>query len=289
CRRVEISARAGRAPAASAVSSEAGAFVRRLERWRRHPTLSALPSSWQIPRSSTVMRGRAGYRHLAGFWGDLLGRTRLMDPATASRLMGLRDAAATYELWCYFAVVGCVEAALETQAVLEPYTEDDAAVNVPWRHVARIGEARVHYNRTFPSSKGLGRQPFSSYSVRLRPDICLELPTGEVHVFDAKLKRRVLTQQPAGEADGDQADPDVADAASFASGDLHKMHAYRDALGARSVWVLYPGTAGTHDAFPVHTGEAATAGGVGAIAVVPGASRQRLADTIGAIVKPHGG
>lgn len=58
----------------------------------------------------------------------------------------------------------------------------------------------------------------------------------------------------------------------------NKMHAYRDALGASSVWILYPGAAGAEDYFPDPwaAGTGAAPQGVGALALVPGGPSDHL-------------
>lgn len=86
-----------------------------------------------------------------------------------------------------------------------------------------------------------------SYSVPLRPDIALQIPSGPnegLHLFDAKFKVDRLDVVMS----VNRNDEDVRDAADerrgiFKRGDLYKMHTYRDAIPhARSVWILYPGT-----------------------------------------------
>lgn len=48
------------------------------------------------------------------------------------------------------------------------------------------------------------------------------------------------------------------------------MHAYRDALDAESVWILYPGRGVGIKHFSPHTGSSSAAAGVGAIPLTPG-------------------
>jgi predicted component of viral defense system (DUF524 family) len=53
------------------------------------------------------------------------------------------------------------------------------------------------------------------------------------------------------------------------------MHAYRDALDAESVWILYPGRGVGIKHFSPHTGSSSAAAGVGAIPLTPGQQGQR--------------
>jgi len=100
----------------------------------------------------------------------------------------------------------------------------------------------------------------------VRPDIVLRSPGGRLDLFDAKLKRRfAAAHEVSSEGDGE---------VTFKPEDLHKMHAYRDALGADSVWVLYPGGRTEGDRFAAPQPPAAAVPGfrgVGAIALRPGA------------------
>jgi hypothetical protein len=166
CRRVASSARIAQLASGASVVAEAAGCAQRLERWRRHPVLQPLSAEFAPPAHSTVLRGRAGYRHLAQFYMDLVGRTRLLDSDVARRTMDLRDAATIYETWCYLTVVRTLEALTGDSADLAPFKDDAAAVFVPGQHVARVGDVRVEYNRTFPASGGHGRQHGRSYSVK---------------------------------------------------------------------------------------------------------------------------
>jgi predicted component of viral defense system (DUF524 family) len=103
--------------------------------------------------------------------------------------------------------------------------------------------------------------------VRLRPDITLRAADGRLHLFDAKLKVDFRRAVDAEDSDDAGEPPDT-----FKREDLYKMHAYRDALGADSVWVLYPGLDGAASEYPTPWAlGAGTFQGVGAIALRPSA------------------
>lgn len=94
-----------------------------------------------------------------------------------------------------------------------------------------------------------------------------------------KLKREILSAF-------DAEDDDVIDGqtATFKKADLHKMHAYRDALGASSVWILYPGDSRARAEFTAPWARSDTDSGlqgVGALAVRPGDSNHESLDAIG--------
>ena len=159
-----------------------------------------------------------------------------------------------------------------------------------------------------PGELGTARRQRSSFSAAGPEHLGIPLPTslrfggdrhelllrassprhhrGRLHLFDAKLKVDF-----SGAVAADGADPADARPDTFKREDLYKMHAYRDALGADSVWVLYPGSQETPAEYRVPWPAAGTPPdggfrGVGAIALRPGEHgdgglRKRIADIVG--------
>lgn len=273
---IDITRRFGRFASASRKTSsatnaqEAVEIAERLERWRRHRTFEQLKPERQVPINSTVLRGRAGYRELLGFYSDLLARTRLSNPHDMHALLELRDAALIYEYWCYFRVVEAVGDVLGQPARLGRLAVTPSGTHVPYGYRADWGLAEVLFNVTYSKpATGSWERGRHSYSVRLRPDVTLRAPGGEVHLFDAKLKLEL-----SGAFASEDIDDGEAQSATFKRDDLYKMHAYRDALGCDSVWILYPGSIQAPSKYPVPWPgglDQTTFRGVGAIALRPGA------------------
>ena len=267
-RRLERHARTSRRAASATNAREAAEIVATVARWRRHPILEPIPPARWVPLQSTVLRGRVGYRELLRFYGELIARTHMAEQHDLQTLLELRDAADLYELWCFFRVVDTVKAALSAAAEVSRFTVDALGTRVPYGYRALCGGAEVLYNASYsrPSSGSIARGQ-NSYSVRLRPDITVRAADGRLHLFDAKLKVDFRRAVDAEDSDDAGEPPDT-----FKREDLYKMHAYRDALGADSVWVLYPGSDGAASEYstPWALG-AGTFQGVGAIALRPGA------------------
>jgi predicted component of viral defense system (DUF524 family) len=192
---------------------------------------------------------------------------------TLHGLLDLKNIAKLYELWCFFRVVASVRAVLgqPISAVLRkhehvPLMEQnlERELEVAWR-----GGVTIAYNPAFTRANRVRR----SYSVLLRPDIVLHVPDGPsqgYHLFDAKFR---LAHIPTDLADADS-DDEESDGRSttFKTADLHKMHAYREAIaGTRSVRILYPGSVSKFfDADGEADAEAIPGiDGVGAIPAVP--------------------
>jgi predicted component of viral defense system (DUF524 family) len=254
---------------------EAAEYRGLLNRWRRHPALAEVPPARRLATHSTVLRGRPGYRQVTRFFVDLQARTRLLDAEDAQRLLEIRDAALIYEYWCYFQVVDAVAAVLNRRPAPAVFRYGSFGSTVPHAYAADFGRARVWFNLDF-------RKP-RSYSVPLRPDITLELDDGALHLFDAKLKREPIPAV----ATSDAAIEEEEQRATYRRGDLYKMHTYRDALGARSVWVLFPGrNVGIVHFQPQTAADDDAPAGVGALPLLPGREEDRaeLRAVIGAVL-----
>jgi predicted component of viral defense system (DUF524 family) len=242
--------------------AEAAQHMATLDRWRRQPAIADVSAATRLTTGSTVLRGRPGYRQVTRFFVDLQARTRL-DPKDEQRLLELRDAALIYEYWCYFQVVDAVATVLGRRPAPAPFRFGPFGSAVPQAHFAEFGRARVTFNLSFTKPQ--------TYSVPLRPDITLRLNDGQLHLFDAKLKRDAL---PAAAAE--DAIEEEEQRATYRRGDLYKMHTYRDALGARSVWILFPGrNVGLTHFEPSDAADGDSPTGVGALPLLPGSQEDR--------------
>ena len=270
-RRFERLSRASGRAASAVNAREAREMAHQLERWRRHHVLERLQPNRSVPLHSTVLRGRAGYREVLSTYLELLARTRVARPHDLQRLLELRDAALIYEYWCYFNVVSAVTQVLSLSPTLSRFSVDELGSRVPYGYRAMWDGVEAVYNATFsPDVTGNGKRGEDSYSVPLRPDITMRT-AGRLHIFDAKLKLDVKAAFKEGDTGGTESEVEPSD--PFKRGDLDKMHTYRDALGADSVWILYPGSEVTPQMYEVPWSARKAVGfqGVGAVALRPGA------------------
>jgi predicted component of viral defense system (DUF524 family) len=266
-RGVEMHAARDASPGMPGLRREAASVAVQLERWRRHRVLVDLRPIRRLPTTSTVLRGRAGYRDVLSFYGDLLGRARVLPPAAASQIVGMRDAATLYEWWCYFQVIDALSHIVGPVTAIDPEASDWQGARLGHGVSARFeGGVHVVFNRTF--SRVLG-STYHSYSVQLRPDILIETPNGR-HIFDAKFG----FQPKKSPGDDEELHDKETEVGRARRGHIQKMHTYRDALdGVRSVRVIYPG----HETewYPAVNGD--DLDGVGAIPLRPGNRSERLA------------
>jgi len=236
----------------------------------RHPLWRSVGRMTRFPVESTVLQQRRGYRDVLRHFVQLRRSSRLARLDTWQRLLELKDVATLYELWTYFEVARAIGDSLGAPvAALETTTTDFSqslsnGLRIEWRNGVALD-----YNRSFTRSS---RSGCTSYSVPLRPDIALWTADGSLHLFDAKF--RFDPRQLDGETER------VAKAA-----DIHKMHAYRDAIPqARSATVLYPGSRETW--FEAVDGAARE--GVGAIPCVPDDRISGLEQLIRDLFSPKG-
>jgi predicted component of viral defense system (DUF524 family) len=229
--------RPGRGPFASGIRRDCDEIDRRLKPIRTHPLWREVGRMELFPAASTVLQGRFAYRTVFDHYNRirLAARALPLDTREVRRLLEVKDIAALYEIWCFFEIVRLVAVVRGARpSAADRLQVDPLQVGVGWGlRVTWSDMTSVTYNEWFPSRRG-------SYSVGLRPDIVLRVPSGPgqgLHLLDAKFK--VSWAQLAGDEDeGDEERRGV-----FKHGDLYKMHTYRDAIrDVRSVWVLYPGT-----------------------------------------------
>lgn len=219
-----------------------------------------------FPASSTVLHRHAAYREVLRHHILLRMATRAMplDESVVRQLLEVKDIAKLYELWTAFAVIEAVRYIKGPPSEAVRVADDGMSATLGTGLLARWTDGtEVAYNSTYTRDQGFhGR----SWSLLLRPDVALWSPRGPsrgLHLLDAKFKL-VGTLDSDDEAQG-----------RARREDLHKMHAYRDAIHeAASAWVVYPGTAAQHWVDVGAPEKVVT--GVGAIPLVPGGGHAEL-------------
>jgi hypothetical protein len=202
----------------------------------------------RFPVHSQVLQKRAGYRELLLHHQALVLASRY--PIAAEdlrRIIETKSASLLYEYWCFFEVAEQLAALLGRPTEARVSGDDLHAFLAEGIKLVFPGGIELHYNRSFSRANS----KWKSYSVPLRPDIVLKVGD-TLHLLDAKF--RVDPWDVSTELDSAELDAlEAADRAGVASkgwwknADIHKMHAYKDALGSEgakvaTVWVLYPGT-----------------------------------------------
>lgn len=255
------------------------AMRRVLGPFERHDMWNGVGRMGHVPIGSSVLQRRRGYKDVLRHHLALRAAARIpFDRHAVERLLGVKDIATLYELWCYFAVVDAVSDVVGRRPdYADAMTVDDEVDLEHGFHIAWDGGPRVYYNLSFTPKRS---PPCRSASLWLRPDIVVDVERDgqrELHVLDAKL--RIDGVVPSRDEDRPDEDGDDPDPLGFKNADIAKMHAYRDALpSVRSARVLYSGQ--KRRDFPALEQDSRAADGVGAIPLVPGRPPVELRDVV---------
>ena len=125
------------------------------------------------------------------------------------QLARVRDIAALWELSVFFELIARIERVFSQSAQIEANWDDSRGLLAPSRAI--FGDYTLTFNGPAPS-----------YSTPLRPDYLWSRGAVAIAAFDAKF--RFEAQMGTGRG-----------------ADLHKMHAYRDALNVSAALALHPG------------------------------------------------
>jgi hypothetical protein len=223
---------------AARVVGDCERMLRQLDPVRRASLWDDVSGMRRLPVESTVLHRRRGYRESFRHFVRMRMAPRIPLGHGIDDLLEIRDIAALYELWAFFRVQGAVRSALGPPTVAEPPATTKLQQHLPFDlRIAWEGGTELFYNLRFSRSQAKRR----SYSVPLRPDIVLRAADGTIWAFDGKFRLRTVDEvTPEGDEVDDANSPSERRGA-FKRADLYKMHAYRDALGIPSVWILYPG------------------------------------------------
>lgn len=247
-----------------------------------------------FPASSQVLQRKHGYRDLLGHYLSLVMASRYpIAGEDLRRIIEVKSASALYEYWVYFELVRSVERILRRSPTrgVRVDTADHLRPHVDHGVSVEFGpEVEVIYNRSFAGNRP--KAAYGSYSLTLRPDVLLRVG-GDVYVFDAKFRIEhgagwaPKTEEERADAEALQVDEVQDDVVRwFKASDIHKMHAYRDAIrhgGLRvaSAWAIYPGSefrfySDMEGRVIVQEQMPAELGGVGAIPLEPMGDRGSL-------------
>lgn len=279
----EVATRRGEDPFSRRILRDCEAMAHELLPLRRHPVWDDVSAMHHLPANSQVLQRRRGYREVFRHFARLrLGARLPLSRDTSRRLLELKDIAELYEMWSFFAIEAQVTAALGSRPlVADVAAVDEFGAHLGWGlRLAWAGGIELFYNLPYSRTNRAGNH---SYSLPLRPDIVLRVPTGRSagdHIFDAKFKVRRLADAMQTADAVDETEQAAERRGVFKHADLYKMHTYRDAIaGARSVWILYPGSEFLffdEAAGRIASAEKldASANGVGAIPLAPAGSAE---------------
>ncbi len=209
----------------------------------------------RFPAHSQVMQKRFGYRDILLHYLALVLASRYpVAAADITRIVETKSASLLYEYWTFFELAETLGDLLGEPTEAVKTTESSPlssalteGIKLTFPAAAKGAEnnhpVELWYNRSFSRSSTAWSR---SYSVPLRPDITLRVGD-RLHLFDAKFRVdqfKILEEETMAEDEAESSG--VVIRGWFKHADIHKMHAYKDAIGGNagrvaSVWVLYPG------------------------------------------------
>ena len=146
----------------------------------RHGMWNEVGAMTHVPLASSVLQRRRGYKDVLRHHLALRAAACLPvdDAVMGKQLLGMKDVAALYELWCYFAVVRELEAVLGTPSHAGRPTADNMQVGVDrGLSVSWASGVEVFYNLSFSRgalaerrSASLLLRPTSSSRCPVRPE-----------------------------------------------------------------------------------------------------------------------
>lgn len=299
----------------ASLQAQAAELANRLREMASADWLEEVGDFDRFPAHSQVMQKRFGYRDVLRHYLALVLASRYpLAAAAITRIVETKSASLLYEYWTFFELAESlgdllgdpIEAVRTTEsdpfssvlkegirltfppvggAAFAMATSGAHGTGAPGTASGRAVE--LWYNRSFSRSAPVGAR---SYSVALRPDICLRVGD-RLHLFDAKFRVDQFEIPDDAVAAEDEAEArGTVTKGWFKHADIHKMHAYKDAIGGAdgrvaSVWVLYPGSEFRffgEDGTRWESAEALARAvsttelrGVGAVPMVPGEELQR--------------
>lgn len=200
----------------------------------------------QLPAGSQVLQKKFGYRDILQHYQALVLMSRYPFQADDfSRIVEVKSASTLYEYWGFFEVAEILRRLMGRPTLAWKAKGDGLRLGLEGALNIQFGsDLQLAYNRTYSRSRTFS----GSYSLPLRPDISLRVGD-RLHLFDAKFRIEKWEMPDANQVDAEEEAEErpLSPRAYFKAADIHKMHAYRDAVAERgaapqTVWVLYPGT-----------------------------------------------
>lgn len=241
----------GTQPSDSSLQRDAVSLAQELRTMAGTAWLSEVGEMQRFPSHSQVMQKRFGYREILRHYLALVLASRYpLAAADISRIVETKSASTLYEYWTFFEFAEALGGLLgrPTEAVKttesSPFSSSlSEKIKLTFPSTSTGLPVELWYNRTFSRSGSASH----SYSVSLRPDITLRVGSN-LHLFDAKFRVDqfdISVDESIAEEEAEARG--TVTRGWFKHADIHKMHAYKDAIGregerVESVWVLYPGT-----------------------------------------------
>lgn len=208
----------------SIITQKAQRLQKCVHHFLRSPFFIGITRLKFIPSASSVLLKKPGYSEIYYHFvqSKFTFKPILANLEKLRHTVGLKNIATLYELWAFFKVAFTIFGSELIEEVFHGQVQKNGSMvgSYTWKNE----NFELFYNRSFTKNNN------GSYSITLRPDISIR--SGKLlYIFDAKYKFN--------SANFDDTEVDRLPKPE----DIHKMHAYLDAISnAKFAIVLYPGT-----------------------------------------------
>ena len=269
----------------NSIREDAVTLLEELREMAQHSFLKSVGELQRFPSSSQVLQKRFGYREILSHYQAIVLMSRYPFQAKDfSQIVEVKSASKLYEYWCFFEIAEILRRLVGRPTNAWRTRGDGFRVSLEGAlNIQYSSDVQLSYDKTFSRNQEISK----SYSLPLRPDISLRIGN-RLHLFDAKFRAHQLRMTNLIDDDSkmESEESPLCRRTRFKSADIHKMHAYRDAISEKgvspqTVWILYPGTelaffdksSGFKKEPEVYVG---SPDGVGAIPLSPGGEMEKL-------------
>lgn len=246
CEEIQLKSQKG-----SRLNKEAITVSNKLEVFLQHSIFKGISRPTTLKLNSPILQKKAGYREVLKTWlmFNLAAKLTWIGGEDVYSA-GNKNIAKLYEYWLFFKLLDAVKEtfAIDSDEYLKliNYTKDTLGLQLKegkqialsGTHISKERELSIKftYNKTFGTNNDLTQE--GSWTLQMKPDYTLSIWPKEI---DEKLAER--TEQIVHiHFDAKYKVKNKEDNSKFKEVDVHKMHAYKDAIRRTAgAYILYPG------------------------------------------------
>ncbi|WP_033957523.1 DUF2357 domain-containing protein [Psychroserpens jangbogonensis] len=235
----------------SRLNNEAQTISNKLEFYLQHNLFKEVSRPTTLKLNSPVLQKKAGYRDVLKTWlmFDLSAKL-IWEGGEDVYSAGNKDVAKLYEYWLFFKLLEAVKETFtidseEYKKLIKPTADtlglqlkEGKQIALNGTHISKERELSIKfsYNKTFGRNHDLSKE--GSWTLQMRPDYTLSIWPKELHEKEAEKTEQIVHIH----FDAKYKVKNKQDNSKFKEVDIHKMHAYKDAIRRTGgAYILYPG------------------------------------------------
>lgn len=235
----------------SRLNKEAQTISNKLEAYLQHNLFKEVSRPTTLKLNSPVLQKKAGYRDVLKTWlmFDLSAKL-IWEGGEDVYSAGNKDVAKLYEYWLFFKLLEAIKETFtidseEYKKLIKPTADtlglqlkEGKQIALNGTHISKERELSIKfsYNKTFGKNHDLSKE--GSWTLQMRPDYTLSIWPKELHEKEAEKTEQIVHIH----FDAKYKVKNKEDNSKFKEVDIHKMHAYKDAIRRTGgAYILYPG------------------------------------------------